>query len=112
MDIPVDLVWKVEGLLKNEIQLKEFESNEAELNNLRNTVNTLNEKIARLELELEQAKSAVIPSTKPVVKEVVAPGIDIEKILRLNKHGLDITLIAITCKTDVATVNKVLSNHK
>lgn len=116
MDIPVDLVWKVEGLLKNEIQLKEFESNEAELNNLRNTVDTLNEKIARLELELEQAKSPVIHSTKPVVKESVAPvidnKIDIEKILRLTKHGLDITLIARMCNTDIATVNKVLSKHK
>ena len=104
MDIPAHLVWKVESLLKNEIELKEFESNEAELNDLRNTVKTLNEKISKLKSELEQTKLSAKRRPK------ISPDKE-DQIIKLRKMGLGMNKIAKMVGCGDGTVRRVLIDN-
>ena len=104
MDIPAHLVWKVESLLKNEIELKEFESNEAELNDLRNTVKTLNEKISKLKSELEQTKLSAKRRPK------ISPDKE-DQNTKLRKMGLGMNKIAKMVGCGDGTVRRVLIDN-
>lgn len=91
------------------------------IKDLQKTIDALNKEVSRLKYELEQAKSRHIDTTKevsepiidnkPVANNNTKTDIDIEKVLRLKKHGLAVSHIARMCKTDVATINKALSKH-
>lgn len=104
MSIPAHLVWKVESLLKNEIELKEFESTEEELKDLRNTVKTLNKEISKLKLELEQTKLSAKRRPK------ISPDKE-DQIIKLRKMGLGMNKIAKMVGCGDGTVMRVLEDN-
>ena len=104
MDIPQHLVCKVELLLKNEIQLKEFESNEEELNGLRNTVKSLNEEISKLKSELEQTKLSA--KRRPKISEEKE-----EQIIKLRRMGYSMNKISKLVGCGDGTVMRVLEDN-
>ncbi len=104
MSIPAHLVWKVESLLKNEIELKEFESNEEELKDLRNTVKTLNKEISKLKLELEQTKLSA--KRRPKISQEKE-----EQIIKLRRMGMGMNKIAKMVGCGDGTVRRVLIDN-
>ncbi len=131
MSIPKSLVWKVEYLLNNEMQLKEFESNEAELKDLRNTVKTLDKEISRLKLELEQARKEIrvedtindlnkeIDTLKAELEQTklsakrrpkISPDKE-DQIIKLRKMGLGMNKIAKMVGCGDGTVRRVLLDN-